>query len=100
GEVYKLSNFVVAPVVGSYRPTMHPFKLIFQKKTKVQNVEKSDIPILGLSFTDLAEVSSYSDDYDYLIDVIGLMSGISNELEYIRDGKVTKMVVLELTDNR
>ncbi|MCI18480.1 replication factor A protein, partial [Trifolium medium] len=70
---------------------MHPFKLIFQKKTKVQNVEKSDIPILGLSFTDLAEVSSYSDDYDYLIDVIGLMSGISNELEYIRDGKVTKM---------
>ncbi|XP_045819253.1 uncharacterized protein LOC123908718 isoform X2 [Trifolium pratense] len=32
-------------------------------------------------------------------DVIGLISGISNEREYIRAGKVIKMVVLELTDN-
>jgi hypothetical protein len=28
------------------------------------------------------------------------MTGISNEREYIRDGKVTKMVVFQLTDDR
>ncbi|XP_045803687.1 replication factor A protein 1-like isoform X2 [Trifolium pratense] len=99
GEVYKLSNFDVVPVVGFYRTTLHPYKLIFRSNTKVQNFASSDIPILGFSFTDLAEVASYSVNYDYLIDVIGLISGISNEREYIRAGKVIKMVVLELTDN-
>jgi hypothetical protein len=28
------------------------------------------------------------------------MTGISAEGEYIRDGKVTKMVIIELTDHR
>jgi hypothetical protein len=32
--------------------------------------------------------------------VIGLMTGISAEREYIRDGKITKMVVVELIDAR
>jgi hypothetical protein len=35
-----------------------------------------------------------------VLDVIGYMSGISAEREYIRDGKLTKMVVVELTDHR
>jgi hypothetical protein len=35
-----------------------------------------------------------------LADVIGLMTGISAEREYIRDGKITKMVIVELTDAR
>jgi hypothetical protein len=33
-------------------------------------------------------------------DVIGLMTGVSAEREYIGDGKVTKMVVVELADAR
>ncbi|KAK2367223.1 replication factor A protein [Trifolium repens] len=32
-------------------------------------------------------------------DVIGVMTGMSEEREYIRDGKVTKMIVVELTDH-
>lgn len=31
---------------------------------------------------------------------MGVMTGISAEREYIRDGKVTKMIVIELTDER
>jgi hypothetical protein len=34
------------------------------------------------------------------VDVIGFMTGISAEREYVRDGKVTKMIVFELTDDR
>jgi len=34
------------------------------------------------------------------IDVIGLMTGISVEKEFVRDGKVTKMLVIEITDQR
>jgi hypothetical protein len=36
----------------------------------------------------------------YFVDVIGLVTGMSDEREYIRDGKITKMVVIELTDER
>lgn len=31
---------------------------------------------------------------------MGVMTGISAERGYIRDGKVTKMIVIELTDER
>jgi hypothetical protein len=33
-------------------------------------------------------------------DVIGVMTGMSVDREYVRDGKITKMVVVELTDHR
>ncbi|CAJ2644580.1 unnamed protein product [Trifolium pratense] len=36
---------------------------------------------------------------NFLVVVIGVMTAISAEREYIRDGKVTKMVVIELTDS-
>ncbi|KAK2383283.1 replication factor A protein [Trifolium repens] len=52
----------------------------------------------GLTLSSLAEVCSHSHDYEFLVDVIGLMTGISPEREYVRDGKITKMVVIELTD--
>jgi hypothetical protein len=29
-----------------------------------------------------------------------LMTGISAEREYVRDGKLTKMIIVELTDHR
>lgn len=32
--------------------------------------------------------------------VIGVLSGMSTEREYVRDGKVTRMIVIELTDHR
>jgi hypothetical protein len=37
---------------------------------------------------------------NWYADVIGLMMGISVEQEYTRDGKITKMFIVELTDHR
>jgi hypothetical protein len=36
----------------------------------------------------------------YLTDVIAVVSGMSAEREYVRDGKITKMLIVELTDYR
>ncbi|XP_045814710.1 uncharacterized protein LOC123921661 [Trifolium pratense] len=98
GDVYKLSHFAVAPSVGGYRPTLHPYKLVFQMKTKVQICDGPDIPSFGFNFTDLDVVSSYTADFGFLLDVMGVMTGISTEREYLRDDKLVKMIVLELTD--
>ncbi|MCH79355.1 replication factor A protein [Trifolium medium] len=99
GGVYEMSHFSVFPQSGSYRTTLHPYKLLFQLKTKVAVCESSDITHFGLNVTSLAEISAYTHDYEFLVDVIGVMTGISAEKEYVREGKITKMVVIELTDH-
>jgi len=113
--------FSVALGFGANFTTLHPYNLIFQMKTKVEN---SLIPQYGLSLSKIGDVCSQTNDYDYLVgefllfgtgidfiylfllsfvylvyfcvDVIDLMTGISTEREYDRDGKVTKMIVFEL----
>ncbi|MCH80240.1 replication factor A protein [Trifolium medium] len=99
GQVYEMSNFSVFPQSGNYRTTLHPYKIVFQLRTKVAVAEGSNITQLGIGVTSLAEIGAYTHDYEFLVDVIGLMTGISTEREYVRDGKLTKMVVIELTDH-
>ncbi|KEH22092.1 hypothetical protein MTR_7g032985 [Medicago truncatula] len=73
---------------------------MFQVKTKVQAHASSLIPVHGFSFTKISEITSSTKDYNFLVDVIGVLSGMSTEREYVRDGKVTRMIVIELTDHR
>jgi hypothetical protein len=62
-----MSYFSVFPQSGFYR-TLHPYKLVFQVKTKITLSESSDITQYGLSLTNLAEVCSHSQDYEFLVD--------------------------------
>jgi hypothetical protein len=64
GEVYDLSHVAVAPCFGAYRPTLHPYKLVFQMKTKVYISESPEIPAYGFSFSDIAEICSSEVDYE------------------------------------
>ncbi|MCI14150.1 replication factor A protein [Trifolium medium] len=98
GNVYKMSFFTVAPESGLYRTTPHRYKLIFEMKTKVQSCENNTIGRFGLSLTTIADICGHGPDYEFLVDVAGLITGISPQKEYIREGKVTKMILIELTD--
>ena len=62
-----MSYFAVAPSVGSYRTTLHPYKLLFQMKTKAVASESSLIPRYGLGLSKIAEVCGHSVDYDHLV---------------------------------
>jgi len=35
-----------------------------------------------------------------VVDVIGLVTAMSEEREYVKDGNITRMVVFEITDHR
>ncbi|CAJ2645071.1 uncharacterized protein LOC123905276 [Trifolium pratense] len=98
GNVYKMSYFSVMPESGLYRTTTHPYKLMFEMKTKVQISESSKIDLYGLSPTSIDEICGYGPDHDFLVDVVALITGVTEEREYVRDGKVCKMIVLELSD--
>ncbi|PNX69635.1 replication factor A protein [Trifolium pratense] len=58
-----------------------------------------DISHCGLSLSTIGEVCVHYVAYEYLVDVIGLLIGLSTNREYLKDGKVTKIIVLELTDD-
>ncbi|KAK2408959.1 replication factor A protein [Trifolium repens] len=79
--------------------TLHPYKIVFQLKTKVKLFEGSSIDPYGLTVTNISDVCAHTHDYEFLVDVIGYMTGLSVEREYIRDEKITKMIVAELTDH-
>ncbi|PNX75039.1 xylosyltransferase 1-like protein, partial [Trifolium pratense] len=89
----------VACSAGAYRTTLHPYKLVFQMKTRVELSECPEISRFGLSLSTIAEIRALPAEYDHLVDVVGLLTGVSREREYLRDSRVTKMIVIELTDH-
>ncbi|MCI08726.1 replication factor A protein [Trifolium medium] len=62
-----MSFFTVIPSSGSYGTTLHPYKLLFQMKMKVQVSDSSAIPRFNLSLSNIGEVCAHSSEYDYLV---------------------------------
>ncbi|CAJ2668900.1 unnamed protein product [Trifolium pratense] len=56
--VYVMSFFTVTPSSGAYRSTHHPYKLVFQMKTRIELCESPEIPRYGLSLSTIAEISA------------------------------------------
>ncbi|MCH80684.1 replication factor A protein [Trifolium medium] len=72
-----MSFFSVSPQSGYYRTTLHPYKLFFQIKTKVQISQTSEIGNYGLSLTNFAEIGSHTHDYEFLDDKASLQNVIN-----------------------
>ncbi|PNY02899.1 replication factor-A carboxy-terminal domain protein [Trifolium pratense] len=98
GDVYRLFYFKVHKVSGLYRTTPHPYKLIFQLKTKVQSCENNGIDRFGLSLSNIRDICNRTSGHEFLVDVVGLITGISPPKEYVFCGKITPMIVFEMAD--
>nr|ABN09761.1 Nucleic acid-binding, OB-fold [Medicago truncatula] len=68
-------------------------------RTKVSVVEGPLLTMFGLTLTNIVEVNHQTVDNDYLIDCIDLMTVISEVREYIKHGKINKMILLQLTNH-
>ncbi|KAK2397925.1 replication protein A 70 kDa DNA-binding subunit C [Trifolium repens] len=101
----KIHASIRKQLIGLYRTTLHPYKIIFLLKTKLNLSEGAGISEFGLTFTKIDEICAHTHDYEYLVVVcfatyvIGVVTGMSAEREYVRDGKITKMIIVELTDH-
>ncbi|KAK2440295.1 replication factor A protein [Trifolium repens] len=61
GQVYEMSSFsIFSP--KRFLSTLHPYKFVFQIKTKLKLSESYDISQLGLTFTNLAEITAHTRD--------------------------------------
>ncbi|XP_061339347.1 uncharacterized protein LOC133286026 [Gastrolobium bilobum] len=100
GDVYFIRNFGGVLNSDNFRPTRHDYRLSFNLRTDVKSTEDATIPANGFSFVDFDVIERESADSPYLVDVIGLLSGIGDVREHVVSARKTKMVVLELDDLR
>ncbi|KAM7264164.1 hypothetical protein ACFE04_001847 [Oxalis oulophora] len=68
------------------------------------SVEQNTVPefnvsLHGFSFTPLHEIIEQGPEVPHLVDIIGLLSRVGTEREYDKDGKRTRMNVIEVTSN-
>ncbi|KAJ1399583.1 hypothetical protein SESBI_30231 [Sesbania bispinosa] len=96
GNVYMLENLSVALNSGKYKPTMHEFRMFFKRETRVTLVEDSSIPLYGFSFVPFVEILNETKDDRRLVDVLGVVIGKGNLIEFKKEGKPCNYVVIEL----
>ncbi|XP_057432581.1 uncharacterized protein LOC130725360 [Lotus japonicus] len=100
GKVYRISHFAVATNSGFFMASNNEFNINFVERTKVVLEEASLIPMSIFTIKNSEEIRSIGGDYNYLIDMIGLVTNVSKEKQYSKGGYVTRMIELELTDDR
>ncbi|RYR62729.1 hypothetical protein Ahy_A04g020457 [Arachis hypogaea] len=92
-----MAYFTVVSNHGSYRATSHEFKLVFLHRTTVVAVDEDVIPKTCFNMLPFSELLNMTQDYDFLVDVIGLLTSVGEEKEYAKEEKIVKMIVLELS---
>ncbi|QHO02627.1 Replication protein A 70 kDa DNA-binding subunit C [Arachis hypogaea] len=97
GQVYRIAYFTVVSNHGSYRATSHEFKLVFLHRTTVVAVDEDVIPKTCFNMFPFSELLNMTKDYDFLVDVIGLLTSVGEEKEYAKEEKFVKMIMLELS---
>jgi hypothetical protein len=62
-----MSYFTVVPESGLFRSTQHPYKLVFEMKTKVQICENFSIDTYGFSLSTIGDIIGFGPEHDFLI---------------------------------
>lgn len=97
-QIYVISNFSIVQNLGSYKTTNHPCRLVFQVITDIHFTGNLLKPLDGLSAIGSSDIKIHQRDHDFLVDTIGLLTSISEVKEYYTDGKIVKLILLDLTD--
>ncbi|KAK2444013.1 replication protein A 70 kDa DNA-binding subunit C [Trifolium repens] len=66
-ETNSLEMVLIDAKSGLYRTTLHPYKIVFQSKTQLTSCESCDLPDLGLSLVNIAEICAHTRDYDIAV---------------------------------
>ncbi|GAU46750.1 hypothetical protein TSUD_402760 [Trifolium subterraneum] len=97
GMVYSFENLGVSTNGGAYRTTHHRYKLNFQFSSLIQRLSNVAVGGTPFNFVPIADVVSGSYDTDYLVDVIGVLTGVGAEREITnQNGTTTKLNVIAL----
>ncbi|XP_027931228.1 uncharacterized protein LOC114187234 isoform X2 [Vigna unguiculata] len=96
GNIYCMGFFTVGSNDGDYRTTKHDFKLNFEINTVVEELKEPSITHSPYSFVPFNDMLEKEYDMSYLVDVIGLVTGVVSKREYIRQERKIRMIVIEI----
>ncbi|WJX66893.1 hypothetical protein P8452_51400 [Trifolium repens] len=100
GKVYIMSNFTIKTNLGNHLASFHRNLLVFNDQTNVKISWGCGFPSHGLDLIGSKDVLSLKDKFQYLIDVIGVITYIRHDKNIYLDGTTTNTVTLKLTDNK
>ncbi|XP_061353924.1 uncharacterized protein LOC133298613 [Gastrolobium bilobum] len=96
GDCYFIKKIGVGFNSEVFRPTRHQYRLSFNLRTDLRSIVDSNICASEFDFVNYDIIEKETSDSPYLVDVIGLISGIGEVCERVVSCRKTKMVVLEL----
>ncbi|KAJ1396506.1 Nucleic acid-binding, OB-fold [Sesbania bispinosa] len=97
GVVYKMVYFsILESNVSEYRASFHPFKLLFQPRTRIIRTESEVIPRFGIQAKTSEELRETNGESDYMFDFIGLLTAVGEEKEFTKFGRPIRVLEIEL----
>uniref|UniRef100_A0A0D3E8T9 ATP-dependent DNA helicase n=1 Tax=Brassica oleracea var. oleracea TaxID=109376 RepID=A0A0D3E8T9_BRAOL len=96
GETKLMVNFIVTMAAGSYRPTKHPYRIVFLPTTRLRMCDALPSNLTGLDPVKYESINDGSLNTDYLVDVIGQIVEVSHVKVVSVNGKDTQKLSLEL----
>ncbi|KAJ1407835.1 Nucleic acid-binding, OB-fold [Sesbania bispinosa] len=98
GQVYKITNFGVMRNDGNFRACGHEFKLSFNANTKITFVPTAAIPYTGLALIKCSDIRKINGHSTYLFDFMGIVTGVSEEINLNKIGRATRLMLLDMVD--
>ncbi|KAJ1389294.1 Nucleic acid-binding, OB-fold [Sesbania bispinosa] len=98
GQVYKLTNFGVMLSKCNFRASGHDYKIIFNANTKNNVVVAAVIPHMGLKFVKTSDIKNTNDHSDYLLDFVGIVTAVFEEMNLNRQGRPTRLMLIDMVD--
>ncbi|QHO07508.1 replication protein A 70 kDa DNA-binding subunit E-like [Arachis hypogaea] len=81
-----------------YKPTTHAFRVFFKRETQCRSLGDINFPNNIFHFVPNEMILSHDNHHSHLIDVIGLLTGKSDIIEFTKNGKKSIYMVIELDD--
>ncbi|KAL4328648.1 hypothetical protein AHAS_Ahas13G0221100 [Arachis hypogaea] len=97
-KVYTISNFSLSLNDQKYKPTTHSHRIYFKRETQFRIVHEPGFIDHSFHFVFNELILKHSNPQSHLIDVIGLITGKGDTIEFIRKGKSCVYIVVELDD--
>ncbi|KAJ1390733.1 Nucleic acid-binding, OB-fold [Sesbania bispinosa] len=99
GLVYEIGGFEVIPNNGIDQVTNHAFRLMLTSNSRVISCAIDKYTHYGFSPISAKEIFDIRGRPNELVDVVGVLTGLSSEKHYLNDYKTCTMMFLELSDH-
>ncbi|KAL4300527.1 hypothetical protein AHAS_Ahas17G0209800 [Arachis hypogaea] len=98
GNVYFIANFSLELNDQKYKPTNHTLRVFFKRETHIHVLVDINFSNNIFHFVPNEMILNHDNPQSHLIDVIGLLTGKGDIIEFIKNGKKSIYMIIEFDD--